>query len=307
MLKLATFIYCFTLCCWGQTPAPSGSQLQVSVVHSAGLEGAARRVRTRHATLCERVKKRTGLNLPERIEVHLTSSHESFNATIRRLGGAARPEHVAAVAFPYQDIIVMKTEAWIRNRGGFEQLYMHELTHCAIGVLRQRQPVDIPHWFEEGLAQFAANSSFVERSDVLDLAIDSDSTIPFSQLESAFPAQEGATTLAYAQSLSIVRFLHGYQTKTPDRRLRLTAMLRRLARGSSFKETLKLSTGLEPGQLEAAWLGEMQRQSSLSLRQLPALVFGGLLLVVTLLLLARQRVRRTQLLQSMTEEEAEVD
>ena len=307
MLKLATFIYCFTLCCWGQTQTPSGPRVEVSVVHSAGLEGAARRVRARHAALCERVKRRTGLNLPERIEVHLTSSHGSFNATIRQLGGDSRPEHIAAVAFPYQDVIVMKTTAWIQNRGGFEQLYMHELTHCAIGVLRQRQPIDIPHWFEEGLAQFAANSSFVKQSDVLDLAIDRDSTIPFSRLENAFPAQEGATALAYAQSLSLVRFLHKYQTKAPDRRRRLTAMLRQLARGSSFKETLKLSTGLEPGQLEAAWLGEMQKQSSLSLRQLPALVFGGLLLVVTLLLLARQKVRRARLLQSMAEEEAEVD
>ncbi len=307
MLKLASVIFWLSVNCWGQSPPLESRDLQVHVVHSSGLQGAARRVELQHRELGEWVEARTGLRLPKQIEVHLTASHDDFNRAIQRLGGAERPQHVAAVAFPYKDVIVMKTTAWIQNHGGFAELYKHELTHCAIGALRQKQPVDIPRWFEEGLAQFVAQSTFFGPSDVLERAIAEGNTIALARLEEVFPDQEGASALAYAQSLSLVQFLHEYQTKQPDSRRRLSAMLRQLARGDSFEGALHLATGLEVAELEAAWLGKMKVKSTLSMRQMPSLVFGSFLLIVTLLLFARHRVKRARLLDALLSEESEAD
>lgn len=301
IMKLVCCFCCICLALAGQTDRVSKSR--VSVVFPNGLEGAARRVRAQHQALASLVERRLECSLPENIEVRLTANHDNFNATIRGLGGQDRPSHIAAVAFPYKDVIVMKTPAWIQGKGGFNQLYLHELTHCALGKLRQKRLVDIPRWFEEGLAQFVAEDVFRGDPGQIEAALATGDIIPFKTLEESFPEQEGASALAYAQSLSLVRFLHTFQTDHPERHRRLPAILRQLSRGHSFSDVLMLATGLEIGALEAAWLGEVRAEGTIPARQLPSFVFGGFLLVITALLFARNRVRRQRTLESMGSDE----
>ena len=159
-------------------------------------------------------------------------------------------------------------------------------------LVREHPRCRLPLWFEEGLAQWVSERLYRGDSGILDGALRADKLIPFDALLRDFPDHEHASALAYAQSLSLVRFISGHGARDEKARGNLRAMLVILCRGTRFEDALRIATGLDFASLERAWISEMRRRVPLSVQQLPSFLFGGTILILSLLLWATLRVRR---------------
>ncbi len=268
------------------------------------MEGAAARVLEVYPRLKEEVETRLGLRYTRKLDIWLERSHADFNARITALGGGPKPEHVAAVAFPYHDVVVMKADAWRRGAPrAFEVTFQHEIVHCLLGELRRRHPeMTLPTWLDEGIAQWASEAVFFGSPDLLAQAIRQGSLIPFEELRRDFPDQEGASALAYAQSHSLVRFIAERGNPT-GRKNNIQGLLLQLMDGSEVEDAVRAVTGLGFDELEKVWEGETGAALPFSLRDVPEMVFGIAIFVLALLAFSVQRVRRAQRLAQFEAEE----
>jgi hypothetical protein len=86
-----------------------------------------------------------------------------------------------------------------------EAVVVHEMAHIATGRVLGR--VDVPQWFDEGVAMAIAGEWRLEESPSLASAAASGQLIRLSSIERGFPREGGAAALAYAESFQAVRFL----------------------------------------------------------------------------------------------------
>lgn len=122
----------------------------------------------------------------------------------------------------------------------------HEITHAVIFRILGRQAVRLPLWANEGLAQHESlDSTQQARTAVIDAAA-GDSLVPLSNLSNSFP--EGRTDLAYAESFLAVRYLVDTYGKSTPRKI-----LAELAKGGSFDDALRKTTGLAATDFETRW------------------------------------------------------
>lgn len=281
------------------------SKKGIVVTFPAGMKGSAQRIlRTYHA-LKRDCEIKLGYRYNRDVQVFLCRDHDSFNSRIIELGGRKKPKHIAAVAFSLADIIVLKSAAWTRAKPGeFETIFQHEISHCLLGYLRRRhRGMDLPRWFDEGIAQWVSEGLFHGESVQLHQALRSNAWIPFDQLKRRFPEQEGASALAYAQSESMVRFIAEYN----DRNLakaNINGILLRLIERDSFDQALFAVTGLHMGGLEGAWSRQERSSIPFPLTLFPDAIFAITIVVLALLAFANYRGRRNRRLAQMDEEEA---
>lgn len=278
----------------------------VKVHFDDGLEGAADRVLELFLPVKRKCTERLGFALPREVTIHVVRDHEAFNELVVSLGAAPRPPFVAAVAFSRADLIVLKSEAWRRQRqDSLEDILLHELAHVFLGHVERTSRLPVPRWFDEGVAQWVTRRVFLGPPDVLERAYRKDRLLSLDALTKSFPEQEGASALAYAQSLSLVRFISHWNATDEDKRRNIPAILRLMIQGKRFPDALENVTGKTLKQLEAAWRGDLKNLPSGLLRQLPDFVFGGFVLVAALLILARLRVKRARRLAQFDAEEEE--
>ncbi len=277
----------------------------VEVIHPGGMDGIARRIRILTPRMLARAKRYLELGYDHALTVRIVEDQEAFDAALKAQGSAPRPPFVAAVAFPWRDLIVLKAEAWQKGEpGSFEAIYQHELVHCVLGAAERKFNVALPVWIHEGIAEWVAEKPFYSDPAILEDAVRSDRLIPFSRLVKSFPRREGASRLAYAEAHSLVRTLADFGEGPTLERRNIPILLRLLLRGERFEDALRLMTGLSLNDFELIWKGEVRRSGHSRLRLLPEFLFSGLLIALALLAFGVQRSRRNRAMREMEEEEA---
>ncbi len=277
----------------------------VEVIHPRGMAGIARRIRILTPRMLARAKRHLELGYDQSLTVRVVEDQEAFDAALEAQGSAPRPPFVAAVAFPWRDLIILKAEAWQKGApGSFEAIYQHELVHCVLGAAERKFNVALPVWIHEGIAEWVAEKPYYSDPAILEDAVGNDSLIPFAELVKSFPRQEGASRLAYAEAHSLIRSLADFGKGPALERRNIPILLRLLLRGERFEDALRLMTGLSLSDFELLWKGEVRRGGHARLRLLPEFLFSGLLIALALLAFGVQRSRRDRAMREMEEEEA---
>ncbi len=278
----------------------------IVVTFPKGMEGAAQRVLRTYNNLKRDCEVKLGYRYNRDVEVFLCRDHDSFNRRIVALGGRKKPQHIAAVAFSLADVIVLKSAAWIKAQPGeFKTIFQHEISHCLLGYIRRRhRGMDLPRWFDEGIAQWVSEGLFHGKSVQLHQALRADAWIPFDQLNQRFPEQEGASALAYAQSESMVRFIAEYNDPNL-KKANIHGILLRLVERDSFDKALFAVTGLHLSGLESAWSRQERSSAPFPLTLFPDAIFAITIVVLALLAFANYRGRRNRRLVQMDEEESQ--
>jgi hypothetical protein len=148
----------------------------------------------------------------------------------------------------------------------------HELSHLLLYQAAGEGYPAVPRWLDEGLAttfEVEDNGSYAA---VLENALAAGETIPFHELCGSFPESGDQTLLAYAQSVSLVRYV---QTEYGNQAI--AEMVRAVADGADCLTVTGRVLGLSLTELNRDWLRQLAPQSGLGNAWRRA---GPLLLVV---------------------------
>ena len=292
------------------TPRLRADELEgdrVRVLFDTPLRGAAKAVRDRFPDLRDDVERKLQIDYPATATVYVEADHADFNRRIKALGGPAHPRHVAAVAFSFRDVIVMKVEGWRLGREGRDAILQHEIAHIVVGHFVLKHPgTRIPRWLDEGIAQWVTQSAFFGEDDLLLRSAARNDLLDFESLERSFPSHERGSALAYAQSLSLVNFIAAWGPGDPTvqaERANIPYLLRFLGQGMSVDQALQIITGLRPPELLAAWRGDLRAKWTFSLEVLPTFLVSGFMIVLALMLFVSLRVRRNRRMREFEREE----
>lgn len=106
-----------------------------------------------------------------------------------------------------------------------------------------------PRWLREGFSFFAGGESLPDESvAALRQYAQSNRLLPLRTLNSTFPSTDREQSLAYVESVSVVRFM--YDAYGPER---MRALLASFKEGNTVDDALKTSLGVTLDQLETRW------------------------------------------------------
>lgn len=163
---------------------------------------------------------------------------------------------IGAHAHPELGVIMVSAAGPLTAAADLAQTIPHELSHLflyrATGVGYESTPL----WFDEGLAssfETAPNPNFATR---LDEATAAGETLAFADLCYAFPSDDERALLAYAQSVSLIRYIqsnYGNQA--------LQQMIQALADGADCHSVSERALGISLASLNQEWLDQEAPQS----------------------------------------------
>jgi hypothetical protein len=182
----------------------------------------------------ETAAARLGLPAPARIRVVSFGNEYEFQ---RYLG--SRPTHVVAVARPLgSEIVILRPALFAQPAGEQQQTLAHEMAHLIIG---QRIRGRLPAWLDEGLAQLTARQGEWNMGLRLTFAGTFGTLLSLGQLEDTLVLGGETQTLAYAQGISVTRFLIGRTFPGGDRDSpkQLAQLLADPVEGPKFLERLR--------------------------------------------------------------------
>ncbi len=135
-----------------------------------------------------------------------------------------------------------------RDLSSVKGTVVHEYTHAVVHELSRGR---VPHWFNEGLAEYQ-EAKFAKTSkpaSSLKQALDADELVPWSQIESLFGGRSiDQVRLGYAQSHSVVAYLaqrYGFW--------HMPGLLKQMGQGISFEEALRREFKSSAERLEKDW------------------------------------------------------
>src|SRR5688572_16014802 len=105
-------------------------------------------------------------------------------------------------------IAVIPARAVAYPNDGLEDLVLHELAHILIEA-------DVPRWFNEGVAMFAATGWSLDDQTRLAVTMISAGEMPLSRLDGLFSGDVASVSRAYSLAGAFVRFLverHGIES-----------------------------------------------------------------------------------------------
>ena len=154
--------------------------------------------------LAERARAEVNLQVPSPLEEQVKIVYCSTEKDFLRASGV-NPEHYLACAVSKKRVIYINGQLIRTQEPDVPfSVILHEYTHVYLG-LKIKEP--LPHWLNEGLAMHLARDWSLPDSFRLALAHLMGKTIPFSRLESGFPSEASAISLAYLQSYSMTDFI----------------------------------------------------------------------------------------------------
>lgn len=236
-----------------QTEVLRGQDLVVEA--PSRFAGAAREILRLYPRLLADVSAALGMSPGGDARVLVVPDAEALAAEAARAGATPPVGHVAALAFPRERRILIRGDA-LRGVGPMTlaSILHHEIAHLVIGAFEAGPSArPVPLWLHEGVAQALAENPLFPGRDTLSFAARSDRLFRFHDLAWAFPADPDRAALAYAQSLSFVRFLEETREAGPARGRRIPALLAALARGRLLDDAFVEATGLHFGTAEERW------------------------------------------------------
>lgn len=174
-------------------------------------------------------------------------------------------------------IVVIPARAASYPNDGLEDLVLHELAHVLIQA-------DVPRWFNEGVAMFAATGWSLEDQTRLAVTLISAGQMPLSRLDRLFSGDVASVSRAYSVAGAFVRFVverHGLDS--------VAGILDRVRNGSNFESAFLAETGESLPAAEA----EFWRERTVWSRWVPLVTSSVTLwIMVTLFALAAITARR---------------
>ncbi len=133
-----------------------------------------------------------------RINIKLISS----TSDIDKINGF--PDWGIGCAIPNKHTIILKSPRIIKYPVNIRTLVAHEISHIVLGNLT---PVEIPRWFDEGMAMYESCEWEIGESVWLSWANFNHSILPLSTIETHFPQNTKKAKLAYVESFSTIAFI----------------------------------------------------------------------------------------------------
>jgi hypothetical protein len=186
------------------------------------------------------------------LDVYVYPSSADLRAALQLTGR----DWVGAHAHPELGVILVTAVNSRTAAADLRQSIPHELVHLllyrAVGANHEL----VPLWFQEGLATFAESAPNPSYEAVLATAVVDQTTIPFADLCTRFPAAEDQALLAYAQSVSLVEYIRAQYGNHA-----LNNLIAAFADGADCQSGVSraLNTSLET--LNQEWLERQQPQS----------------------------------------------
>jgi hypothetical protein len=168
----------------------------------------------------------------------------------------------------FDQLVGQKTKPWVEGMalGGERRIVLktlapavmqtvtaHELVHVLLDTAARELGVEPPRWLHEGLAKLSADDFTEDDREVLGQAVLGHKLIPLSGLDAAFEGSGDQESLAYAESYTLVRFLHELQPGGGVKEL-----LANLALTGDVNRALLRTYGQPAAQLEREWLQQTQ-------------------------------------------------
>ncbi|MEN6305839.1 MAG: peptidase MA family metallohydrolase [Armatimonadia bacterium] len=224
------------------------------------------------------------------IRIDIVRSQDEFN----RLVGTTMKPWVQGAALGGQRRIVLKSLLPQTLR----LVTVHELTHVLLDELATELHADPPRWLHEGLAKYAADDFSEGDREVLGQAVVQRRLLTIAQVEQAFQGKREQVELAYAQSYTLVDYLHGLRSDGG-----LKQFLGELALTGDTDRALLRTYGRTRPEIETAWHQKIQ-EMYLS-HGLPFFTEGIILLIMGVLFLIVHGVntRRRRLIRERLQEE----
>jgi hypothetical protein len=204
----------------------------------------------------------------------------------REWTGPGAPEWGAAIAFPESQRIVMQGRSAGADAGNPREVLRHELAHLA---LHEFLDVDVPRWFDEGYASYAAHEWTREDALAANLALAWRGTPTFDELDAEFGEGSTAAQNAYALSYRAVVELASLDTARG-----LAPFFEAWKTYGSLDRALRESHGLTLSDFEQRWRQRTRRRYG-ALALVGNVTLAGvivLLAVLPLYVARRQRDRR---------------
>ena len=195
--------------------------------------------------------------LPEDVafDLYLYPSSADLRAALRLTGR----DWVGAHAHPELGVLLVTAVNSRTAAADLRQSIPHEMTHYLLYQTLGPVAYDaLPVWLGEGLATMMEANPHPNYEAVLETAVSSQQTLPFSDLCARFPVAEDKAVLAYAQSASLTRYIqarYGNQA--------LQALLAAYADGLDCDAGVQRATGASLAELQTAWLAAQQPQTPL--------------------------------------------
>lgn len=170
----------------------------------------------------------------------------STDAEFSELSFHGAPDWGVGCALVGRGLVVLKSPRIVDYPLQMESVVEHEFAHIAAGkVLRG---VDVPRWFDEGVAQAIAGEWRTGQAGALAAAAASGTLPALSALETAFPPEPRDAAQAYAVSFQAVRFIM-------DTAGAATAgeLVSAVAEAGDFDAAIDELTGFGPSEFERAF------------------------------------------------------
>jgi len=198
------------------------------------------------------------LDLRQPIDVFIYANSDDLRGTLV-LGGE---DWIAGHADPALGVVMVVIEPGTEQGITMEQRIPHELMHVMTYRSVGTGYTNLPAWFREGTATLAEIYPNADYDRVLTEAGAKNDLIPLLDLCVSFPADAGQAFLAYAESRSFIRYVHG--TYGSSGSLSLAAAY---ADGVDCQHGTERAFGIPLSTLETKWRSSVLRQNSF----LPAL------------------------------------
>lgn len=189
--------------------------------------------------------------LRDTVWVALAPDRRTFRAWV----GPSAPEWGAAIAFPARRLVVMQGRDAGSDAGDPVQTLRHELAHLALAEVLGD---DVPRWFDEGYASYAAGEW--GRGEVLatSLGLVWRGVPTFAALDSAFLGGAAGAERAYAFAHHAVADLAAAGAGRG-----LAPLFGSWASGAGLDGALRARYGVTLEGFEAGWRGRVRRQYGL--------------------------------------------
>jgi Peptidase MA superfamily len=225
------------------------------------------------------------LEFPPPVRIYLPPDEARFDSVT---GGRA-PEWGAGVAIVDSAIIVLPGFSSL-GRGAVQDLgpvLRHELAHVALH--RYLRDMQIPRWFSEGYATWAAGQLDPDAAWMLRLAFLTGRAPPLDSLALDWPARTTDARIAYLISASVIGFL----AETGGER-GVEMLIAHWRETGSFDDALRATYTMTTGQLEEYWGRFVRRRYGwlLFFAQTAVIWVIVTILVVVLYVIRRRRNKR---------------
>jgi hypothetical protein len=228
---------------WSWNAVSSG---MVTVHTFSDASADSRAVLDSATTTLETIKARYGATLTHPISIWVYPTMTDFAGTLQ----ANSREAVAGVAYPEYGVISSILPAG--QPAEIERVIPHEISHQALTQATANPWNYPPLWFDEGLAVYLQTGGKVSYDRMLERAGVDQPLFALDSLGYAFPYAPADAALAYAESWSVVSWLHNTYGDEGIARL-----IEAFATGSSWDASINDALGTDLETIERDWRADL--------------------------------------------------